>query len=363
MIIKFVFSSRKMFAILFILIFVHLEISAQTIIENSDKPLAKNAGRVLKLQEIWRITDEGGQLFLKYPRDLKVAQDGSIFLADQTQFLKFSAEGKFIKNLYKKGQGPGEIERYYTYHIYKNEIYIRDFNSGRFFKTDFDGNLIEQIKIEDRTYSNFSGVSENSLLFFKSLWPPPEDRKGKLMDIHYIVGLISKDGRKVREIANFPVKMFLGAKGNNMEWASFQKILSEDGKRLVVSHTREYLIEVLDFEKGQIVRRFNRNYPHVKYRKQGWEDDFRERNNTPEIQFEEDVKGLFCNKDRIWVKTSTNDKEKGNMFDVFDSEGRFVDSFYLSGGRTLLNPNGDTIFVLEKDKAENWLLIKYNIME
>jgi hypothetical protein len=72
---------------------------------------------------------------------------------------------------------------------------------------------------------------------------------------------------------------------------------------------------------------------------------------------------LSINKDSLWVKTSTNDKEKGDLFDVFDSQGRFIDNFYLGAGRTLLNSYGDTVFVLEKDQAENYRLIKYKIME
>jgi hypothetical protein len=35
--------------------------TAQPMIQNPDKPLAKNAGRVLRLQEIWRTSDEAGR--------------------------------------------------------------------------------------------------------------------------------------------------------------------------------------------------------------------------------------------------------------------------------------------------------------
>jgi hypothetical protein len=76
------------------------------VIENPAKPSAKDAGRVLQLTEVWRISDESGEFYFKYPRELKIADDGTIFLADAEQFLKFSADGKFLGNLYRKGQGP-----------------------------------------------------------------------------------------------------------------------------------------------------------------------------------------------------------------------------------------------------------------
>lgn len=68
-------------------------------IENPAKPIAKNAGRILSLTEAWRITDETGDFYFRYPRDLRISQEGIIFLADDEQLLKFSPDGRFLKNL------------------------------------------------------------------------------------------------------------------------------------------------------------------------------------------------------------------------------------------------------------------------
>ncbi len=51
------------------------------------KPLAKDARRVPALTEVWRITDESGELYFKNPHDLRVADDGMIFLADEEQLI------------------------------------------------------------------------------------------------------------------------------------------------------------------------------------------------------------------------------------------------------------------------------------
>jgi hypothetical protein len=48
-------------------------------------------------------------LFTILKSHIKTAPDGSIFVLDEKQFLKFDKKGKFIKNLFKKGQGPGEF--------------------------------------------------------------------------------------------------------------------------------------------------------------------------------------------------------------------------------------------------------------
>jgi hypothetical protein len=360
--IRFTISSKKTSAILFVLIFIPLEILAQTIIENPEKPLAKNAGRVLKLQEIWRITDEGGQFYFKYPTELRMSSDGHIFLADENELLKFTPEGKFIKNLFKKGQGPGEIKSDFAYFLHDNEIYIYDFMALKMIRTDLNGEFIKQVRIESGPYNGFYGVFKDWLIFLKDVFPPPAERKSKLQYMPCAIRLVSEDGKIEKECYMFQRQMFFQPNGFT-SWTRWASILSEDGNRLYVSHTRDYLIETLDLNKGQVINRFKRVYPSVKYKERGWEKNFYKKFNAPKIRYEIDIAGLFINKDSLWVRTSTSNKGKGALFDVFDAKGRFIDNFYLGAGRTLLNPYGDTVFVLEKDQAENYRLIKYKIME
>jgi hypothetical protein len=176
------------------------------------------------------------------------------------------------------------------------------------------------------------------------------------------IRLVSEDGKIEKECYVFQRQMFFHPNGMT-SWTRWYSVLSEAGARLYVTHTRNYLVETLDLNKGQVVHRFKRKYPSVKYKERGWEENFYKKFNAPKIRYEIDVTGLFINKNSLWVKTSTSDKAKGDMFDVFDSEGRIIDSFYLGAGRTLLNPNGDVVFVLEKDQAENYRMIKYKITE
>jgi len=53
------------------------------IIENPAKPVARNAGRILKLKESVRIEDVGGEYFFRYPRIIKMAPEDLERLATQ----------------------------------------------------------------------------------------------------------------------------------------------------------------------------------------------------------------------------------------------------------------------------------------
>ena len=85
-------------------------LSGQEVIENPAKPTTKNAGRTLPLIEIVTVRDGSDEFFFEWPRGIQTAPDGSFFLVSQDQLLQFDASGRFLRNYYKKGQGPGEMQ-------------------------------------------------------------------------------------------------------------------------------------------------------------------------------------------------------------------------------------------------------------
>lgn len=330
------------------------------IIENPAKPTAKDAGRVLKLTEVWRIKDEGGEFYFQYPHNLQVSADGSIFLADREEFLKFSPEGQFLKNIYKKGQGPGEIEDDFMYFICGGDIFIQDLNSRRFWRADFDGILQEQVVLKNKDSIVFIGVAPDGFLFLKVVWPPRSDWTGKLVEVLHVIDFVAKDGSEIRDIATFKPKSFLSPQSAT-SWDSRVTALSPDGKLLYAFHGRDYLIEIVDLTGGANVRRFRRTYPKVPYVERGWEANFRKKSGAPKIEYKADVRGLYPFGNRVWVETSTDDKTKGRLIDVFDKEGRFVDSFYLGAGRALMAVREGFVFTQEKAVDETITIVKYRV--
>ena len=331
------------------------------IMENPAKPTALNAGRVLGLTELWRISDEGGEFYFKYPHYLEIAEDGSVFLADTEQFLKFSADGKFLANLYKKGQGPGEIGREFYYHLRGRDLFIQDLNSRRFWRADLDGRFQEPINVASKDNRGLVvGLFSDGFLFLKTSYPPPSERTGKLMEILYQVVLVGPDGSERREVATFRPKEFLGF-NSGMSWDPSIMELSPDRTLLYAVHSRDYVVDVIDLASGAQVRSFKRNYPKVDHVDKEWEPDFGKRTGAPRIEFESDVVNLFPLEEGLWVVTSTEDKAKGRLIDVFDMDGRFVDSFYLGAGRTLMAVRPGFVICREQNEDETITIVKYKI--
>jgi hypothetical protein len=330
------------------------------IVENPAKPTAKNAGRVLNLTEVWRITDKGGEFYFQSPRRLQIAFDGTIFVADEKEFLRFSADGKFLKNIYKGGQGPGEIGGTFFHSILGRELFIQDLNSWRLWRTDLNGVFQEQINLKKRDAGYLIGVVPEGFLFQRVIWPPRSEWTGRLVDVPYVVDLHPKDGSEIREVARFNGRAFLSG-GSATSWDSRVNVVSPDRQFLYAYFGRDYLIEVVDLAAGKIIKRFKRTYPKIPHEERRWEADFRKKNGSPKIEYETDIWGLYPVGGNLWVATSTVDKAKGRLIDVFDEDGRFIDNFYLGTGRSLMAIREDFILCEETNEDETITIVKYRI--
>jgi hypothetical protein len=335
--------------------------AAQQIIENPEKPLAKNAGRVLKLQEIWRINDDSGEFYFKYPSQLQIAADSSIFLSDTEQFLRFSSDGKYLKNLYRKGEGPGEISRDFYFLVVGNELIIKDYNKQKLWKTDYEGKYLGEFDIRGQQTSGIIGVRKDDFVFVKSEYPPPSERTGKLIAIPRNVILKSKDGKNEKPVITFHARMFM-APNAGRNWDQSIELLTGNGKYIIGYHGLQYLIEIIDIEKGRIMRSFKRKYQRIKHVEDDFEKDFNKKFGLSTMDYESDIRGLKLNGGQIWVRTSTNDQKRGDLWDVFNLDGAYLDNFYLGAGKTLLKANGDEIYVTEKREDESIVLIKNKII-
>lgn len=333
----------------------------QQIIENPENPVAKNAGRVLELREVWRVSDDGQPFYFSGGGQLEVAGDGSLFLrCSGDQFLKFSPEGRFIRNIFKRGQGPGELQRQFAFHADDKDLFVLDYEANRLSRFDLEGNFIDSANLGAATYSSFLGIRADTLVFTDSVWPPAKERTGKFMDILYHVKYVTKSGIPKRTVHTFRAKTYL-APNAAMSWDRSIETLSRDGKRIYGFHGREYAIEVLDLETERITQRWTRKYPRVEHVEQNWEAEFRKRYGRSKIEFDPDIEELIPNKDQLWARTSTRDKINGYRYDVFNEVGKFIDSFYLGPDRLFLYVDGSEIFIMEKGADEIATFVKYEI--
>ncbi len=352
----------------FIFIFTSI-ILGQTLIENPEKPLSKNAGRVIQLKEVMRITDEEGKFFFASPWNIKVAKDGSFYVHESNKLYKFDANGRFIKSLYKKGEGPGELNQNLTDIIIgEDEIILVSSNMRKIIRLDMQGNLIEDIRPE-WNFSSLVAYYNGNHYFTQYERKSLAERKSGIGKRNLKLCVASHKREITQTPCIFPITVSLniirGRFASTLTICRLRRII-ESERYVYLFHTPEYLVKLLDLEKVEVVRSFRRKYERVKRM-------------LPEIReiqillpkFHNDIYRLAIHKNNLWVITSTVDNEKGILVDVFNSGGKYLDNFYLP----LLNLKRNDhlyapmavwrnfLFVIEIGEDELISVAKYEIID
>lgn len=335
---------------------------AQDLIRNPAKPLAPEPGRVLKLETVYEIRDDSGAFFFKYPFRFDLDPKGCFYVLDQDQLLKFGSDGKFLLNLYKKGQGPGEIGSNFqmvSFFAQDDSITVYD-GRGKIMRLDGTGRLVEEIRQSAGRFFILLGPAGKGF-YMHGQTPVGIGQGVGFKDVESAVHLVSPDGGTAERIIAFTSRVYEGS-NFGMDWDNYLQVLNRRDGSLYVSHTCEYKVVRADLALRKAVAAFTRDYRRVPFVVKDYEKDFYARNNPPKKDFENDIAGLFICGENVWVKTSTINEDKGAFFDVFDPQGRFLDGFFLPKGLTLALADGPFVYVMEKEEDESIVFKKCRML-
>ena len=276
--------------------------------------------------------------------------------------MRFSQDGKFEKNILRRGQGPGEVQTYYDLALHEGMVYVWDSVSNKLVQWNRDGQLIQEMRLEGLNFDNFYGLFKSMFIFSKTTYPKFEKKQGKLQDIKRSFILVNRDLSIFQESQGLPVKYFIG-ESFMMTWDPFITALIRDNCHVFVNHTDEYLIEMLDIEKGKMIRRFSRDYRRIKQNVDFSIVSLPMKIKIPKKKYKNDIQNLFFDKNQIWVVTSSVHKKKGILIDVFDTQGRYIDNFHINIKGKILAVNDGYIFFIERSPKDTILIVKYEILE
>jgi hypothetical protein len=333
-------------------------------VENPSKPAAKNAGRILKLEESVRVDDAGGEYFFKYPRIIKRGPNGSLFVYDQAQLLQFDPQGRYLRNYYRKGQGPGELGYVSNFDFAPGRLIVHSNSPNKLVWFDFQGKFVKEVSLAAlATRLTFVLLQDGTSWFFKDVYPPPTG-KTEAVDIRQVLVAVAEDGRETSETAAFINKAFRS--GGAMVYQSLRQVPFER-RHIFVTTSREYELHVFDTLSRTVIKAFARRYDRIKRPagSQGaaiFSQDGR-RYEAPGSEYMEDVSGLYVYEQVLWATTSTKAENKGVLVDVFDEEGRYIDAFWLKLNGSLLGVCEDTVFVLEKNLDETLRIVGYRVVD
>lgn len=325
------------------------------IVANPAVPQHKDPGRILEIREKLRIRDTGDRFFLKGPAFPEIGPDGSIFLMDRDQLLRFSPEGAFLANLVKPGQGPGEFESLNRYLLEEGEVFAADGRTNKVVRMSLDGRYLGEWRSQDYFETMTRGWIVGSLVNL----PMARDVLDNAL-YHFLC--VSRSEGSSRKDHVFSGKYYIKPPVF-LTWDRLVWVPDAERDILYISLSRDYAVKVLDLDAGRVVRSFSRIYPKVPFSVPENMKAVYARGETPKPDFESDVLELFWPGDRLWVRTSTVDPQKGQLFDVFSAEGDFLDSFFVPVKDKILGIVGDVLFVQETAEDGTISIVLYRNAE
>jgi hypothetical protein len=351
------------------------------IVENPAKPKAANAGRVVAPAEVLAISDEGtSDYYFKWPGNLRTGPDSSLLVREWDQVLRFSKDGKFLQNLFKKGQGPGEMPNAGTaVATEKNTVVYSGYPSKLVF-FDRTGRYEREfaLRTEGRTSLTLIGYQAGRFYFESGEFPRTVGDPDVVDNPRTIVAVNEADG-SITPRATFVTRAWVVTSpggGGGMFPVTNLIAVPFGGNLLALTHTEDYLVKLYDPAADKVVREFRRPYPRVKgeplteAEKKGGIILNGQHYTRPERKLENDVKNLLSREGEIWAVTSTKDGAKGVLIDVFDGDGVYRDCFFLklpdaaiasllAPGRSALD--GDFLWVVEQSEDETSTIKKYRV--
>ena len=342
------------------------------------KPKNPRAGRVLELREVIRISDAAGGFFFKNPENIQPGPDGGVLVVDEGEFLRFDAAGKFIVNMFRPGQGPGEFHQIENYLVRDGQVLAFQANPMKLVLTGLDGKFVREVK-PDAPVSAFLGRCGDRLLVAVHAFPALEKvqkTEGDLLDIVWTLALMSEDGHVEATSLTYPTKWFakrINPRAFVSDNVTFLLCATLGEGLAAVANEEFYVIRIADPAKSATIRTIKRDYRRVKYEPEKPPDDPNEprRMALPVTHFN-DIQKLFAVDGSIWVVTSTIEPGKGVLVDVISPGGEYLDCFFLplpkgvglhALPRYPLTISGRMIFVLESLEDGRLEVVKYEIID
>jgi hypothetical protein len=337
--------------------------------EPARKPLHPNPGRALRLEEVLKINGEGPGYYYEGASGLEIDREGGLYVRDSwssarpSHLLKFAPDGRFLKDLYRQGEGPGEIQSAFDFALTDSEVFLFDYEKRKIVVLSPDGEYRTEIRNPDFGFNDLLGVFDGGLVF-KRVERPAERPTSRLYDLNNVFVRLTKDGRSEKRLAAIVNRQFIVSPsqgGGAMSWDPFSVALQ--GNKLYLNSTQEYQVRIINLETGRDEGLLRREFPRIKHPLKDWEKMFASKFNAPTRAYENDITGLFHDGARLWVQTAAQDETSGILFDVFDSAGRFADSLRIGIKGRVVKIAGDFIYLGTSDKDDLPALVKYRIAE
>ena len=155
-----------------------------------------------------RIDGDGENYYFVGANRLHIDGSGNIYIRDywssdqKPNFLAFSPDGQFLRDLYRQGEGPGEIQSGFDFIISEPNIFVYDYTKRKIIILQNDGNLITEFKMKPDSSLELLGTFKDWLIFMRKE-KPYEVKTSRLYDKKNVIVFVSKNGEQKKDFFTF----------------------------------------------------------------------------------------------------------------------------------------------------------------
>lgn len=307
----------------------YMEDGVEVIVNHLEPYKIKGEHFRLTLEEEVKINfgnKEFADLGLRVPEFVDSDSEGNIYIVDNYRrseyfISKFDKDGRFIKNLGHKGQGPGEIQRIYDFEIYNHDrIMISDLRNKKIIEFDKEGTLIKESRYPPLWQEVIPLENGKYLVSLVSGDPSGEDLGMNLC-------LFKSNFDEIKKIDFYDYFKTKKLKDRTQTRRSFYWRVA-NSKIYIGNEQRGYEILVYDLD-GNLLKKVKKEYEPAKYPEE-FRKEMEERAqsdpNLHSLKYTPPFNSFFIDDDgRLFVMTYEQDVDKeGYIHDVFNSEGLFI---------------------------------------
>ncbi len=316
------------------------------------------------LEEELTIGGESGGMesVLNRPQDLKLDSDGNIYVMDwgDVDIKVFAPDGRLLRTVSKKGQGPGEIDVPAFFVVSADDkIIILSSRQYQISVLDNLGTYLSGFKVEG--FCHALGVDKNQRIYFNQLLTPEITATEEYQKVENRMALFRAnyegkarvslgeylDNFQMRKITKTK-KGVTGVSSTSREAYKTSWLVGPDD-RIYLGYNRDYQLDVYAPE-WKLLFRFGREFTPIRH--PAYSPDRGHPEFYPAFA---DWRKFFDDRSNLWLEQYVAEGVEDHVFDVFSPEG-----IYLKQVRV-----PEILFLVRGDKAysiirteEEFLVVK-----
>lgn len=320
-------------------------INGVTYVHNPATPL--HPGRTVAFEEdfTYKEKDEAGEIRVYKPGRFIVDGQGNVYVEDDSDMAikVFDPQGKYLRAIGRKGNGPGEFENIgYLFILPDGRLMVTDYGNRRTSFLDTDGKYLSSFQWR-RSMGQVHLASDTSITLSEYVY---SEEKSELW-----IKTVDQSGEEVINFGQFTqaesktLRQGSMMMGTTVPWSP-SSVFAGDQKRQWLYHclNDKYVIEVFD-SQGKLFRKIDRPYEPAPVTSADIEEfmsRFKDRPDTPFAKMAKEMelpkvktvtdRMVVDDEGNLWVRTNEEKKEGDKTLtavDILDPEGFYTARVWL----------------------------------